>query len=224
VLDNIVWHSIVTVHGPLADRNGRAARFHPAVSPFAAVADLADDDAWNDLRDLIDAAPAMLFAPNVAIPDGWTRDMTVPCLQMVATGVTLPDEPPTFAKLGRDDVADMVALAKATRPGPFDDRTIELGDYFGLREDGRLVAMAGERFRAPGWTEISAVCTVEEVRGRGLARQLVQKVLAGIRKRGEEAVLHVLSDNAPAIALYRSMGFTVRTEAEAVILRWTGGR
>jgi predicted GNAT family acetyltransferase len=113
----------------------------------------------------------------------------------------------------------MLELIARTRPGPFLPRTIELGDYLGIRRDGALVAMAGERLRLPGWTEVSAVCTDETVRGGGLASRLVRAVVAAIRDRGDEALLHVASTNANAIRLYRTLGFVERREIDFVVVK-----
>ena len=224
VLDNVVWHAASERQSSLAQREGDAVRFDPDVSPFAAVADLADGDAWADLARLVGAGRGtVLFAPSVDVPEGWSKDATIPCLQMVADGavVTASRSEPTvdLVELGPQDVDDMLELVEQTRPGPFSRRTIELGAYLGLREEGRLVAMAGERFKVPGYTEISAVCTAPSHQGRGLGVATVIAVLERIRARGEEAFLHVVTDNTSAIALYRKLGFSVRTHAEAVIIR-----
>jgi predicted GNAT family acetyltransferase len=113
----------------------------------------------------------------------------------------------------------MLALVTETQPGPFGTRTIEFGGYIGLREEGRLVAMAGERLRCRGYAEVSAVCTLERHRGRGLGTALVRAVVHQIRARGEEAFLHASSSNETAIRLYRALGFRVRLEPEAFIVR-----
>jgi predicted GNAT family acetyltransferase len=113
-------------------------------------------------------------------------------------------------ELGRADVPDMLRLAELTRPGPFWPRTIELGSYLGVRQGGVLVAMAGERLRPPGWTEISAVCTAPDARGRGHASALVRTAMRRITDRGEGPFLHVAADNAGAIGLYRRLGFAIR--------------
>ena len=105
----------------------------------------------------------------------------------------------------------MLDLVARTEPGPFAPRTIELGTYLGIRRDGALVAMAGERLRVPGLTEISAVCTDPGHRGQGLASRLIRAVAAGIRRRGETPFLHVAGSNINAIRLYESTGFKVRT-------------
>jgi predicted GNAT family acetyltransferase len=104
----------------------------------------------------------------------------------------------------------MLALVERTRPGPFLPRTVELGTYLGIRRDGVLVAMAGERFHPPGHTEISAVCTDDAHRGQGLGGRLVRAVAAGIRARGERPFLHVAGDNTGALRLYESLGFRPR--------------
>lgn len=112
--------------------------------------------------------------------------------------------------LGADDVPEMLDLVARTEPGPFRPRTIELGTYVGIRDQGNLVAMAGERLRLPSWTEISAVCTDHAYRGRGLATRLLRTVVSGIRVRGEVPILHASADNANAIRLYENLGFRIR--------------
>src|SRR5579863_5471469 len=100
--------------------------------------------------------------------------------------------------LSAADVPEMLELVRQTDPGPFLDRTIELGDYLGIRRGSQLVAMGGERFHFDGWTEISAVCTAPRYRGQGLASRLVGALIAGIQHRSERAVLHVLTTNTSA--------------------------
>lgn len=220
VLDNVVWHALNGPQATLGEIKGAAGRFDPEVSPFAAVADLGSAGAWNDLAALVGpGSAAILFAPDPQAPPGWTREHGIPCLQMVAENVTERADTTDFLELTSDDAEDMLKLVAETQPGPFGPRTVEMGRYLGLRSDGRLVAMTGERFRLPGFTEVSAVCTAVDHRGRGLARRLVLAVVDNIRSTGSEAILHVASDNAPAIALYDALGFTVRRETEAVILR-----
>ncbi len=223
VLDNVVWHAIDGPQGSLAERVGLAGRFHPEVSPFSAIRE-PSAAAWSDLAQLVGAGKAaILFGPQVPAHDGWTPEHRIPCLQLVATDVTARSTIDDLVELGPSDVPAMLELVDATRPGPFGPRTIEFGRYIGCRSAGRLVAMSGERFRCPGFTEVSAVCVASDHRGQGLARELVLASIEAIRSRSEQAYLHVASDNTPAITLYLAMGFTVRCEAEAVIVRNTGG-
>jgi predicted GNAT family acetyltransferase len=112
--------------------------------------------------------------------------------------------------LGPEDVPELLELTRRTQPGPFRPRTIELGSYLGVRRDGALVAMAGQRLHPPGWTEISAVCTHPDHRGQGLASALVRALGHEIRGRGERPFLHAAATNDTAIALYESLGFAVR--------------
>jgi predicted GNAT family acetyltransferase len=121
--------------------------------------------------------------------------------------------------LGAADVPEMLDLVARTRPGPFLPRTVELGTYLGIRRQGALVAMAGERLHPPGWTEISAVCTDPDHRGQGLAARLVLAVAAGIKDRGETPFLHTSAGNANAIRLYESLGFRLRRTTKFMTAR-----
>lgn len=112
----------------------------------------------------------------------------------------------------------MLDLVARTEPGPFRRRTIELGAYLGIRREGRLVAMGGERMRPPGWTEISAVCTDPAYRGQGLATRVVRAVAAGIKARGETPFMHAAADNTAALRLYESIGFSLRREVTVTVL------
>ena len=114
--------------------------------------------------------------------------------------------------LGPDDSAEMLALATLTRPGPFMARTPELGDFVGVKVDGRLVAMAGERMKPDGMTEVSGVCTDPDHRGRGYAAALMRVVMGRIRARGEVPFLHAYAANTGAIAIYERLGFRFRRE------------
>ena len=124
----------------------------------------------------------------------------------------LPEADVALEPLGAADVADMLALVELAQPGPFRTRTIELGRFVGLREQGRLVAMAGERMWIDGFREVSAICTHPDVRGRGHARALTACVVNRMLARGETPFLHVLSANEAAIELYRTLGFAHRAE------------
>ena len=219
VLDNIAWHSMTGAHRHLADRNGLAARFHRDVAPFSALGDRTPQ-AWDDVAELVGPGkPAILFGPRMDVPDGWAIDVSFPCLQLVADKIVdrVPEIP--LIDLGPDDVTEMVDLVQLTNPGPFSERTIELGRYLGHRVDGRLVALAGERMRAAGFVEVSAVCTAEDQRGRGLGAACTLAVVRHIREHGNEAFLHVMNTNTSALRLYLALGFVVRREIDVVITR-----
>jgi len=162
-------------------------------------------------------------------PPEWCVEYDGTGVQM--TGEALADHPSDVAMrrtdidvvpLGGPDSADMVDLVALARPGPFSPRTWELGGYVGVRRDGRLVAMAGQRFRPGGWCEISAVATHPDHRRQGLGTHLVRVVAAGIVGRGEVPLLHAAADNTEAIRLYEAMGFTRRKLVRFVAARAPG--
>lgn len=201
---------------------GGAARFDPDVSPFAGLPLDPTAADWADLAALCGPGRevALVRAGDgpPAPPAGWVLERPFAAVRMDGAAVTgEPDD--DAVELGPPDHPAMAELAARTRPGPWLPRTAELGRYVGIRHDGRLIAMAGERMRLPGATEISAVCTDPEFRGRGLARRLVNAVAAGITDRGERPVLHASAANEDAIRLYRAMGFTVSRAMRFDLLR-----
>jgi ribosomal protein S18 acetylase RimI-like enzyme len=209
-LDNPVWGALTGTHRGLAQVRGRAARYLPEVAPFVSVRDSSDPASWQDLAALIGPGGFGVLAGLAHnVPDSWELDFDLAGVQLIDTSVVA--EPDASAvRLGLDDVPEMLDLTARTEPGPFLPRTVELGTYLGIRHNGALVAMAGERMRPPGWTEISAVCTDPAYRGRGLAARLVKAVAAGIRERGDTPFLHASTSNVNAIRLYESLGFTLR--------------
>ena len=218
VLDNPVWASLNGPHGTFAEINGRAARYPPDMCSFVALSPndqthpsaKGQAEAWNDLAALAGPGTTMIVVGVDGLPPrGWTVIGRTDGVQLVDTGMRA-DHDTEAVTLGPGDVPEMLDLVARTKPGPFLAGTAALGDYLGIRLDGALVAMAGERLHPPGWTEISAVCTDASQRGQGLATRLVRAVAAGIGERGETPFLHAAADNTNAIRLYESLGFTLR--------------
>lgn len=218
VLDEPVEQSLAGQHARFARRLGGAATYHADVATFSSVSTGRDAEGWTDLAGLLGpGAFADMFNCPAVPPPGWDPVFSLEGRQMIWPGGARPDLPGPesdtgVVELGADSVPEMLDLVARTEPGPFWPRTHELGAYLGLRDDGALVAMAGERLRPPGWTEISAVCTLPDARGRGHAARLVSALVTRIVARGERPFLHVAETNAGAIALYERLGFRTRRQ------------
>ncbi|PZQ59988.1 MAG: GNAT family N-acetyltransferase [Phenylobacterium zucineum] len=213
-LDHAVWSALTGRQASLALIDGGARRFDPAYGVFAAL----EDHSASSLAGLATLVAAhgdvaMLQADPPAAAPGLgivSQDLGV---QMVAGRVTAGPAPDfEIVPLGDGDGPEMLALATLTQPGPFFERTHQLGDFFGVRKDGELIAMAGERMKPDGFTEVSGVCTHPDHRGRGYAGTLMRLVAGRILDRGETPFLHAYASNTGAIALYETLGFTVRRE------------
>jgi ribosomal protein S18 acetylase RimI-like enzyme len=218
-LDNPVLGSLTGPHRRLALVQGGAARYPADVSPFCALPGEPGAADWADAARLVAPGEMVLFpALGAAPPPDWEVLGSGEGVQLVADGLDAgPDG--EAVTLGPADVPDILALVERTKPGPFLPRTIELGAYLGIRRDGELVAMAGERMRPPGWTEISAVCTDPAWRGHGFASRLTRAVAAGIVARGDTPFLHAIAANVTAIRLYKELGFTHRRDIQFPRLR-----
>ncbi|MFC4626918.1 GNAT family N-acetyltransferase [Promicromonospora alba] len=211
VLDNPAWSALTGAHAHLAEGNDLARRYPADVSPFAAVRSWDDPGVWDAVIELVGYDAEFPGPPeSVALPPGWVRGEPFQGVQLVETERLhgRPDDEAVL--LGAADVPEMLDLVARAQPGPFLPRTYQLGRYVGIRRDGRLAAMAGERLQPAGWTEISAVATDERYRGQGLATRLVLDVVHHIHERGARAMMHAAASNTHAIGLYEKLGFAVR--------------
>jgi len=211
VLDNPAWHALTGPHARFAIGGDLVRRYPDDVAPFVAVRTWDDPGVWDALRELVGpGAEVGLSGAEVEPPQGWEVLGAGAGVQLVQTEALAPRPFDEAVLLGADDVPEMLALVERNQPGPFRPRTYELGRYIGIRHEGRLVAMAGERLHPEGWTEISAVAVDAEHRRKGLASRLVLDVAFHIQQRGDRALLHAAATNVNAIAGYEKLGFALR--------------
>jgi ribosomal protein S18 acetylase RimI-like enzyme len=218
LLDNPVHAALTSEHERFAEVRGGVRRYRADVAPFAGLPDEPSAKDWDDAAALVGPGGFLaVVQTSPQAPQGWAIARTFEVVQMVEDSVA-GAEFTEAVQLGSADVPEMTELVAQTEPGPFMARTIELGDYLGVRRDGVLVAMAGERIRLRGWTEISAVCTLPEYRGQGLASALIAALIDRMHQRGQRAFLHVMATNHGAIRLYEQLGFRTRGTAAIVVL------
>ena len=222
-LDRPVWNSLSSGWAALAQGDEQARRIDPRHGPFGAAPDESPESRAAIAALVPEADELWLVGPDARTPPpGVTVARTAMLAQMVAPSIspaTAP--PPDWVLLDESDAAEMLKLALLTKPGPFRSHTHRLGRFIGVRAEGRLIAMAGERMRLPGFTEVSGVCTHPDWRGRGLAGALMRIVAQAMLDRGETPFLHAYASHDRTIALYRSLGFEVRAELPMMVV--TGG-
>jgi ribosomal protein S18 acetylase RimI-like enzyme len=220
-LENVIWQALTTRQAHFAEAYGEARRFMREVTLLSAFRE-PSDEGYQSLADLVGAngtAAVFLDEPYQELK-GWEVVATAPLLQMISeNGHASTHTSNEIIELGPPDSVEMIELTSLTKPGPFGKRTHELGNYVGIRKDGKLVAMSGQRLQVPDYTEVSAVCTHPEHTGNGYAAALMLEVMRRIRERGETPFLHVRGDNARAIALYERLGFRTRKRGYFAVLR-----
>lgn len=218
MLDNPIWHALSTEQSRLAQGNALAKRFPTDVGPLGAMRDQSAA-AYEALGEILSGdAIALFLETEPHLPIGWAMLYSAEMYQMICEAPVSGDET-AIRELTGADVPEMLALTKLTEPGPFRPRTIELGGYLGIHDSGSLVAMAGERLHMTGFTEVSAVCTHPEFRGRGYGNALVSAVVSRIIRRGETPILHVKAENTTAVRLYERLGFKVRARLHLAVIK-----
>jgi len=219
-LDRPIWHALAGRQTGFAIGAGLARRFRPEVSPFAACAN-DSPEALAAVAGLLGRGDRLLFLQRkpVPVPPGTRVVERGVGVQMIAEGFVASDPPPGIVALGEGDAAALLALATLTRPGPYRARTHELSQFWGVKDSaGRLLAMAGERLKLAGMSEVSGVCTHPEARGQGFAALLSRHVASEIVRRGEVPFLHAYADHDGAIRLYEKLGFRHNKEVEGVVV------
>ena len=212
-LNNPVWHALNSFHRHLALYGEIAARYQTDTFSVAAMPENTISG-FNDLENMVAADETLFIVGDLPQNlQGWQVLRSAHAPQMICQDLK-PAARIETVKLSKQDVPEMLELIALAQPGPFLTRTIEMGNYYGIRQDGKLVAMAGERLHLTGFCEISAVCTHPDHRGRGYAGALTTRVAQGILDRGELPFLHLAADNHNAMRLYQKLGFRLRTEIE----------
>lgn len=223
-LDNVIWQALTTRQTMFAEGTDLARLFTREVTLLGALSE-PTPEAYANFAHLVGAGgTGALFLDVPYEPhEGWEYVVGAPLLQMIfENGINLSrraDSAVEIAELGLPDSPEMIELTSLTKPGPFGPRTHELGTYLGIRSGGKLVAMAGERLKVPGHTEVSAVCTHPEHTGKGYARILMTEIMGRILDRGETPFLHSRGDNTRAIDLYKRLGFRARKSGHFAVLR-----
>jgi predicted GNAT family acetyltransferase len=219
-LDHPVWSALSTRQRPLAQGDHRALRLASDYGWFAASADKSPENLSALATLPIDEVGLFLVeAAPTPQPAGMVVVSEAACRQMVADAVEAVENPFDIVPLGDADAAEMLDLALLTKPGPFSTATHRLGEFIGVREGGKLVAMADERMKPDGFAEVSGVCTHPDHRGHGYARVLSSIVGRRIVARGEIPFLHAFETNTGAMRLYEQLGFRDRSGITLTLLR-----
>jgi ribosomal protein S18 acetylase RimI-like enzyme len=218
-LDRPVWSALLGRQAALSEGGALARRYDPRIVPFAAARD-GSEEAVAALGALVRPGESMILlqADKIVLPRGFAAEMSATGVQMILARPPPKVRDARIERLGGVDAAEMLELAILTKPGPFTLKAQALGEFFGVRIDGRLAAMAGERMKQDGFAEISGVCTHPDFRGRGLARLLSVFMAHRILERGETPYLHAYATNEAAIGLYESIGFELRCEVNVAVV------
>lgn len=211
-LNNPVWNALISGNSHLAKGSEQVKYFDSSVSPFAALKENSSANFLDLHEQSMFDQPVLLWSDKrLSIPEIWTEMYCVPGFQMIYDQPSVKEYQNTgITSLTENNIPEMLALAKLTKPGPFDKRTIEFGNYEGIFENEQLVAMTGPRFHCFDHIEISAVCTHPDFLGRGYAKQLLLSQLTQILSASKKPYLHVREDNHRAIQVYLSLGFSIR--------------
>jgi ribosomal protein S18 acetylase RimI-like enzyme len=213
VLDNPAWAALNSLHSEFAEGTNQAKRYRPDIAPFVAC-----DGSLTDIDPFIKNGDTFFMIGDLPVlPHNWEIAHEIPCGQMVYTGPLQEGDPVLL--LDESDKTDMFNLINSLQPGLYKPDTRLMGNYYGIKQNGKPVAMAGERIRMPGYTELSAICTNTDYAGRGYAQQLIKHLCNTHINEGIVSYLHVALSNERAVRLYKHMGFEQRREISFYLMK-----
>ncbi len=219
-LDNLGWISLTGNHRHLGIIGEKAAIYDPQVSSFAGLKE-ESKEAWSELTELAPPGVPLAIGRVLRNPPekqkGFTIEQRGNAIQMIIEE-PIPFKEMEFETLTETDVPQMMELMKLTEATDLMPRTIEMGRYIGLKDDGKLMAMGGERLHSDGYVEISAIGTHPDYRRRGLGKAITATLTNEILMRGELPFLHVWEGNEPAYRLYKKLGYETRTVAPVWVI------
>ena len=202
-LNNPVWNSLNETHGTFSIKYDGIKFYAPEYCPFGGFINLENSSAKNNNFYVVGKKP--LFS------NALTLNKNLVCNQMILDkpiNISINEE--IVELKTQRQKTELFHLVNMIQPGYFNSKTSDLGNYFGIYKDEKLIAVTGERMKMNEFTEISAVITHPEHTGKGYAKQLIKQTTNQIFKENKIPYLHVAESNIGAIKLYEKLGFTTR--------------
>ncbi|SFS36764.1 FR47-like protein [Zhouia amylolytica] len=209
-LDNPVWYSLNEEHGKFSVVYNQIRFYHPEYCPFGGFTE--EDNTSIGINKY-----ALLTDHFYVVGDKPSFKSKIQLKNELVCNQMLLKEPLDFESTECITVLktinqkqDLFNLVNLVQPGYFKSKTSDLGNYYGIYKDNKLIAVTGERMKMNKFTEVSAVVTHPEFTGKGYAKQLIKHTTTQIFKENKTPYLHVAESNYGAIKLYEKLGFTTR--------------
>ncbi|MFP7656566.1 GNAT family N-acetyltransferase [Chryseobacterium proteolyticum] len=203
-LDNPVYHSLNEYHKKFCLNFGNSKFYNPEIAAFGGASDIGKEEDIAEYAKICDDFLVFGAKPTVNFATALSQ---LVCDQYVLENKIEIDFTEDIVLITEENQKELNDFILKFYPYYFKKRTPELGRYFGIFKDEKLVAVTGERMQMDDMTEVSAVITDTDYLGKGYAKQLVAFVSGKIFDDNKTPFLHVAESNMGAKKLYDKLGF-----------------
>jgi len=212
-LDNPVWHSLLETHKQFSISYANLKCYIPDCCSFGSFEKKFEpkDDISNQIDEYANLTDNFFIVgerPGFSGGIGLKNELV--CAQMIIEHIISFEPEEHIVRLNSKYDQSLFDLVNLVQPGYFKEKTVLMGDYYGIFKDDQLIAVTGERMKMNDFTEVSAVVTHPHYTGRGFAKQLVSHTVNRILSQNKIPYLHVAEKNIVAIKLYETLGFKTR--------------
>ncbi len=207
-LQNPIWYSLMETHQNFSLTYDEVQFYKPEICPFGAFTNASKTkQALNAYSQL---TKDMFLVSEKAVPsfdeNHIVLNKKMEGCQMVLNKLIELEITESVIPLTEEHIQEVYDLIWLVMPGYYQKRTFDMGDYYGIFKDYKLVAISGQRMQTNDFIEVSGVVTHPDYTRKGLAKQLTWHATQEILKTGKHPILHTTKGN-PAIKLYQSLGF-----------------
>ena len=209
-LKNPVWHSLNETHKKILIREDGVNFYNPEINNFGAFFDTNKTaKALNNYAKIVDKFflvsenETPIIDDNKVVLEKKINGCQMVLDKLIETKIT--EEIILLTKNHIDEVYDLIWLVM---PGFYQKRGFEMGEFFGIFKNNKLVAISGQRMQTNDFIEVSSVVTHPDYTRKGLAKQLIYHTTKAILKENKLPILHTNKGN-PAISLYEKLGYKI---------------
>ena len=207
-LKNPVWYSLNETHKKFLIEFNGVQFYKPEICIFGAFYD--ENNTSTALNEYAKIADRFFLVSENQTPIIDTNNVTlekkINGCQMVLDNLVDIEITENIVLLTEDYIDEVYDLIWLVMPGFYQKGGFEMGEFYGIFKDNKLISICGQRMQTNDFIEVSSVVTHPDYTRKGFAKQLIYHTTKEILKEEKLPILHTNKGNV-AISLYEKLGY-----------------